>query len=119
MTRQEANESYEFAFGHPSICNKWEVEAILNEYDSDEDLVLDAMYNRRGTPSPRGPCPFLNLPQSRADEVQIEFNVMSHLPDVNNIPALKRYVCIRFKLHPDNDLWLINVFVEKLRTLGN
>ncbi len=118
MNRHEANEAYAFEFGHPSICNRYEVESILREYEN-EDLVLDAMHARRGTPSPRGPCAFINLPQSRADEAQAEFNVMSQVPDVNNIPALKRYVALRFRLHPDTDLWLINVFVEKLRKLGN
>lgn len=118
MDRQEAFKQYKFDFGCESICNKYEVDAILAEYD-DEEIIMEAMHNRAGTPSPRGPTAFIRLPQSRADEVQAEFNVMSKLPDVYNIPAIRRWVAIRYKLHPDNDLWLINVFVGKLQKMGN
>lgn len=116
MTRAKAYEAYYHAFGRQSMCNGHEVDAILEEYD-DEELVLDAMQLRNGTPSPRGKTTFLNLPRSRTDELQSEFNVISTMPDVKDEKALKRWILLRYRLHEDQDKWLVNAFVERFRKL--
>lgn len=119
MTRDEARAAYAFAFGRESICNGWELDAILDHFDQEideEDLVIEAMADRAGTPSPRGPTTFERLPKSNADVFQSEFDLMTHVPDVKDVPKLKRYIAIRYKLHEANDAWLVNNFVERFRT---
>ena len=122
MTREEARDSYLQGYGRPSICNNIEVDAIIEEFCDEideEDLIVEAMFNRLGTPSPRVKCTFKQLPTSAADVRQAEFDTLREVPDVRDVPKLRRYIILRYKLHADNDMWLVNVFVERFQKLGN
>lgn len=118
MTREEAYAVYELGYGFRSICNHLEVDIITARFE-DEDDVVEAMHARIGTPSPRYMMPFEDLPISSIQAFSQEANILTKVPDVFDLPAIRRYICIRYKLHEDRDLWLVNTFVERFQKLGN